>query len=58
MYIIYMRVKELFEELLAILEVMRHHILKVERENKKLRNDIKRLQEDINSIIENHKSLN
>tara|TARA_R110000822_G_scaffold244869_1_gene373590 strand:- start:86 stop:247 length:162 start_codon:yes stop_codon:yes gene_type:complete len=50
-----MRVRELFEELLAILEVMKHHILKVERENKKLRNDIKKLQEDINSIIENYK---
>ncbi len=52
-----MNVKKIFEELLAILEVMRHHILKVEKENKKLRNDIKKLQEDITNIVENHKFL-
>ncbi len=50
-----MNLKKLFDELLAILEVMRHHILRIERENKKLRNDIKRLQEDITNIVENHK---
>lgn len=50
-----MNLKKLFEELLAILEVMRHHILRIERENKKLRNDIKRLQEDITNIVETNK---
>ncbi len=50
-----MNLKKLFDELLAILEVMRHHILRIERENKKLRNDIKRLQEDITNIVETNK---
>ncbi len=50
-----MNLKKLFEELLAILEVMRHHILRIERENKKLRNDIKRLQEDITNIVKTNK---
>ncbi len=50
-----MNLKKLFDELLAILEVMRHHILRIERENKKLRNDIKRLQEDITNIVKTNK---
>ena len=47
-----MRITELFEELCAILEVLKYHIKKLERENKQLKIDIKKIQQDINTILE------
>ena len=50
-----MGINKLFEELSSILEVLKHHIIKLERENKGLKKDIKKLQEDITSILSLHK---
>ena len=50
-----MSINKLFEELCAILEVLKFHIKKLERENKVLKKDIKKLQEDITSILNLHK---
>ena len=50
-----MSINKLFDELSAILEVLKYHIKKCERENKNLKKDIKKLQEDITSILEHTK---
>ena len=51
-----MKIDQLCEDIKSTLEILRFEIIRLQTENKKLRKDIRKLQEDITTIISKNKT--